>query len=330
MKLFFVDTSLSRLSDNDAKILYSIKDKLLLAKDIEEVYNPEKADAIIIQEENSFKNFRYIKDLELDELISAYPEKVFTINTDDCATGLLRGLYTSLPKYRFHPKVYRSVPYMQFPNDLVFNNDNDKINPMYLASWRGNTKSNGLRQKMVRLLEAKNEFRIEKTDSWLNHNDNEKYDYVNLIRAAKFSLCPAGWAPVSFRIYESMALGKCPVIIADDFVPPQGPNWNNFALFYPEKSIAGLSSFLLRKENLANDLGKNAFEAWQNYFSSDVIKEYYANTLLSLIRQAPITSKEAELKRWKSLKLNWSNNWTIPQRFINRVKRIVHPQSLAG
>ncbi|MDB4999240.1 MAG: hypothetical protein JWR76_317, partial [Mucilaginibacter sp.] len=310
MKLLFVDKALSDLSDSDAQILYAIKEILLSVKDIEEVCNPEKADAIILQEENSFKNFRYIKDLESDELISAYPQKVFTINTDDCATGLLRGLYTSLPKYRFYPGVYRSVPYMQFPNDLVFNKDNDKVTPMYLASWRGNTKSNGLRQKMVRLLKAKNEFCIEKTNSWLNHNDDEKNDYVNLIRAAKFSLCPAGWAPVSFRIYESMALGKCPVIIADDFVPPHGPNWNKFALFYPEKDIAGLSSFLLSKEHLANDLGENAFNAWQNYFSRDVIKEYYANTLLSLIRQTARTSKEAELKRWKSLKVNWNNKWT--------------------
>ncbi|MDB5001117.1 MAG: hypothetical protein JWR76_2194 [Mucilaginibacter sp.] len=30
-----------------------------------------------------------------------------------------------------------------------------------------------------------------------------------------------------------------------------------------EKEVAGLSSFLLSKEHLANDLGKNAFEAWQ-------------------------------------------------------------------
>jgi hypothetical protein len=67
-----------------------------------------------------------------------------------------------------------------------------------------------------------------------------------------------------------------------------------------------------------------------NYFSFDVIKEYYANTLLSLIRQTARTSKEAELKRWKSLKVNWNNKWTIPQRLINKVKRVIHHQSLAG
>jgi hypothetical protein len=324
MKLFFINENLSGLSDSDAKILDSIKSTLLSTKGIEEVFTPERADAIIIQEENSFKNFRYIKDLESDALISAYPEKVFTINTDDCATGLLRGLYTSLPKYRFNSSLYAAVPYMYYPNELVFAKGYDDVTPKYLASWRGNTKSNNLRSRMVSALEDKGEFCIEKTNSWLNHNDDEKSYYVNLIKASKFSLCPAGWASVSFRIYESMALGKCPVIIADDFVPPKGPNWNDFALFYPEKDISELSLFISRNEHLANDLGKKALNAWQEHFCRDVIKEYYANTLLSLIRLTPKTSKKAELKRWKSLSLNWNNKWTIPQRLLNKVKKVIY------
>jgi hypothetical protein len=319
MKLYFLKRDLTSLSDHEAKALDAIKESLL-AKDVEEVFNPKKADAIIIQEENSFKNYRYIKNLELDGFISAYPEKVFTINTDDCATGLLRGLYTSLPRYRFNSSIHAIVPYIHFPNDLVFTAYEDKINPIYLASWRGNTKSNSLRPKMVSLLGAKNEFYIEQTDSWLNHALDEKKSYVNLIRASKFSLCPAGWAPVSYRIYESMALGKCPVIIADHFVPPKGPNWNSFALFYPEKDLGGLSSYLHSKKNLAADLGRTAYEAWQTYFCADVIKEYYANTLLSLIRQTPKTSKEAELKRWRSLNMYWKNKWTLPQRVLNKIR----------
>jgi hypothetical protein len=323
MKLFFADISTSSLADSDSKILYSIKKVLLTTKGVIEVYDPEWADAIIIEEKNSFKNFRYIKELVSDKLISAHPQKVFTINTDDCATGLLRGLYTSLPKHRFNVDIYKSVPYMYFPNDLVFSAGYNKVDPPYLASWRGNTKSNRLRIAIVNSLSAKDNICIQKTDSWLNHDNDEKSNYVNLIRAAKFSICPAGWAPVSFRIYESMALGTCPVIIADNFVPPKGPNWNSFALFYPEKTVMGLSSFLLSKEHLAHDFGENAYRAWQKYFSADVISSYYADALLSLIGQAPKTSKAAEFKRWRSLKLNWDNKWTVPQRIISKIKKVL-------
>src|SRR4051794_16456424 len=116
MKLFFLDINSCVLSETEVEILNSVRDILISKSGIEEVFAPETADAIIIQEKNSFKNFRYIKDLESDPIISKYPDKVFTINTDDCATGLLRGLYTSLPKTRFNPGIHASVPYMQFPN----------------------------------------------------------------------------------------------------------------------------------------------------------------------------------------------------------------------
>jgi len=320
MKIFFVKKNQTCLSDRDPKTLLAIKENLLLEKGIEEVFNIHKADVIIIQEENSFKNFKYITDLESDEIISTYPEKVFTINSDDCATGLLRGLYTSLPKYRFNSSIHAIVPYMHFPNDLVFAGHSMNIAPVYLASWRGNTKSNRIRSKMVSSLKSKNGFYLETTNSWLNHDLDEKKSYVNLIRAAKFSLCPAGWAPVSFRIYESMALGRCPVIIADDFEPPKGPDWKDFAVFYPQKDINLLSSFLCQNEQLAKDYGKNAFEVWKRYFCADVVKEYYTHTLLSLIYQTPKTSKEAEFKRWRSLNMYWKNKWTIPQRILNKIR----------
>jgi len=208
---------------------------------------------------------------------------------------------------------------MHFPNELVFARNSFPQTPVNLAGWRGNIKSNSLRPKMVNLLEAEPEFCIEKTDSWLNHDEDEKRTYVNVILSSKFSLCPAGWVPVSFRIYESMALGRCPVIIADNFIPPKGPDWNDFTLFYPEKELTGLPSFLREKEYLAKDMGKCALEAWHKYFCADVINQYYANTLLALLQQSPLTTKEAELKRWKSLSMYWKNKWTIPQRVLNKI-----------
>lgn len=327
MKLFFVNRSLSSLSDSRAQILHLIKSILLTNKDVEEVSDPEHSDAIIIQEENSFKNFHYIKRLQEDHLISAFPEKVFTINSDDCATGLLKGLYTCLPKLRFNNSIYTSVPYLEFPNNLIFEERSNNVIQRYLGSWRGNTKSNNLRAKMVRQLETNSEYCIERTESWLNHNRQEKEKYINTILSAKFSLCPAGWTHASFRIYESMALGRCPVIIADGFVPPEGPSWDEFAFFFPEKNINHLSSFLASNEHLALDFGKNAFNAWQKYFSPNLISEYYANALLSLIRTTPKSSKELEMKRWKSLRLHWSNNWTVPQRAWNKLDRLIKPST---
>lgn len=323
MKIFFIEGLHSELADIDSRILQNIKPSILCLSGVDEAKSASEADIILIQEKNSFKNSSYINSILKDTLLSNYYHKVFTINTDDCATGLFRGLYTSLPKSRFNPILYAAVPYFEYPNKLIFSNDYREIAPCYLASWRGNTKSNTVRLKLLKALDSMSDIRLEKTDSWLNHSSTEKETYVELIRQAKFSLCPAGWAPVSFRIYESMALGRCPVIIADNFVPPMGPNWSEFALFFPEKKVTDLYYLLLQYEESYQLLGKKALEEWNTFFGPEKIKEFYAKSLYSLLISCETTSQEAELKRWKSLSLYWSNKWTIPQRIFNKVRKLV-------
>lgn len=322
MKIFFVYRELSDLADEKSTILNATRDAMIANCAVEEAKSMDSADAIIIQEKNSFKDFRYIHKLLTDPLVSKYTHKVFTINTDDCATGLLRGLYTSIPKHRFDSRLHTSVPFMEYPNEMVFSKPTIKTPPALLASWRGNIKSNKIRLKMIAALQDIPEYHLEKTDSWLNHNPDEKMTYINLMQNTKFSLCPAGWAPVSFRIYESMALGRCPVIIADKFVPPIGPDWSSFALFFPEKEIYNLHSFLHRHEEQYEKLGNKAYNAWNSFFESSHINKYYASSLISLIMRTPRCSRESEIKRWKSLHLFWSNKWTVPQRILNRARKL--------
>lgn len=322
MKLFFLTNSLSNLCDPDTHILEQTKNRLLDKKPVEEVLSPASADAIIFQEKNSFKDFRYIKELKADDIISKYPHKVFTINRDDCATGLLKGLYTSMPASRFDVQDYRAVPYMEYPNEFVFKKDIPEVSKTLLASWRGNLVSNPIRPKLLKCYQGHDQFCLESTESWLDHGALEKKEYVDLIRRSHFSLCPAGWAPNSFRIYESMALGVCPVIIADLFVPPKGPDWNEFALFFPEKDLNNLHSFLEKNTGRAKELGARAKDAWQKYFSKEFIGTYYANSLLEIINSASGYSRRREMKKWNSFKFHWRNNWTIPQRTIRKIDRV--------
>ena len=322
MKIYYVLGSMSELADPESKILQSVRQELLLFPTVEEATSLDSADVILIQEKVSFKNFRYINELLADPLIAKYYHKIFTINSDDCATGLLRGAYTSLPKSRFNPKLYTPVPYFDYPNELVFSKTQKEVLPTYLACWRGNTKSNKIRPVMAKALHGMSEVRIEMTDSWLDHQFKEKQAYVDLMLQSKFSLCPAGWASVSFRIYESMALGRCPVIIADNFVPPAGPNWKDFALFLPERDMPTLYSSIIQHEHSYKELGEQALQAWNEFFCPDKITRFYAQSLFSLLNYTPASSKEAELKRWESSDLYWSNKWTLSQRIVNKARRI--------
>jgi hypothetical protein len=327
MKLFFVDASMTDLADRQSSALISVKKALLEHYPIEVAKDPEVADAIIIQEEETtYKGFRYIDELLNDSLISKYLNKVFTINTDDSATGLLRGLYAAIPKQRFNVFLHKAVPYIKYKNEYSFQNG-EAIDPVYLAGWCGNTKSNKMRKSLVDILKDNEDFLIKTSQSWYNHGDDEKRQYVQIVKSCKFSLCPAGWAPASIRIYESMALGRCPVIIADDFMPPEGPSWNEFALFFPQRNIAKLQTFLLQNEPNYLKLGASAKENWDRFFRGERLPRYCATALYSLIQSTPKYSREMEIKRWRSLTTYWQNKWTIPQRVINKCRIMLEKQA---
>ena len=319
MKIFFIDRDSCKLADSESFVLNSIKKDLLSFSTFEQTILPEQADVFLIQEHNSLKDFRYINEILNDPFLGKYFNKTFTINIDDCATGILRGLYTSLRKSRFNPDIYGAVPFLMYPNELVFSQKPTAIIPNYLAGWRGNTTSNKIRALIIESLSDKPDIHFGKTMSWLNHDEKEKQVYIDLIENSKFSLCPAGLAPVTFRIFESMALGRCPIIISDEFVLPLGPKWENFALFFPENDINGLYPFLLKNEPRYKELGERAHEAWQSFFGPRVIQKYYAELLFKLITFRSQPSKKEELKRWSSFKLHWSNGWTMPQRILNKI-----------
>lgn len=326
IKFFFATQFETPLAEQESSTFTQVKGLILLEPDVVETRDPYEADAIILKEINSFKNFNYVNTLLRDPFISKFAHNVYTINDDDCATGLLKGLYTSLPKSRFNTQLHVAVPYMNFPNEQVYKSEASGGEPSFLASWRGNTKSNPLRKRILKNFKKEQQFLIEETNSWLNHDDAEKTTYVNLIKSSKFSLCPAGWAPVSFRIYESMALSRCPVVIADNFVPPEGPNWHEFALFFPEKRLSELPNFLLRKESSYLKLGQRAYEEWLKHFSPEKIGFYYANAVLALIKGAPKLKLQDEIQRWNSLEIQWQNRWTIPQRILNKARRMIVSQ----
>jgi len=325
VKLYFLTPQESPLAAQDGSTINAIRNDLLSRPEFDEASSAESSDAIILNEQFSFKEWRYVSRLIGDAVVGRYANKVYTINTDDIASGLLRGIYTSLPKIRCSTSLHRAVPYTWFPNEMVLQQRNHpRPQPDYLATWRGNPKSNKrLREGLLRNCRRSASFLVEPTDSWLEHGMKEKVHYVNVLRSGRFSLCPAGIAPVSFRIYESMALGICPVIIADSFVPPEGPRWSDFSIQIPEKRLRDMESILKGKSDSYLEMGDLAKKEWERFFSPEQVMRYYADSLLACMdKSLGFGSPEGELARWKSFGTYWRNGWTLSQRLCHRIRRL--------
>jgi hypothetical protein len=324
IRLQFLFAKDSNLASVDPGLMENVRRELLARPDCIEVFDPAEADAILLHEAWSFKEWRYIKRLRADPVADRFPQKLLTINGDDAATGLLRGVYVSIASNRYDPLLHRAVPYHHLPNETVLARaDQVKPAPDFLGSWRGNVTSSALRRKMVKAFALNPSFKIETSDSWGNHKVDEKEHYVDIMFCAKFALCPTGWAAATFRIYESMALGICPVIMADHYVPPLGPDWPSFSIKISENKYLQLESILREREAEASELGQRARAAWDQYFCPDVVYRYYANALMECVHAPGERSAAAEFRRWNSWKMYWANKWTIPQRVATKVERLV-------
>jgi hypothetical protein len=320
MKLYFVTPDTSPLADANLELIDGLRAQAKAAG-LEVVNTPADADGVIINEAFSFKEQRYVQRLLGDPIAGRFAQKLYTVNFDDCATGLLRGLYSSLPRRRFDSNLHAAIPYYQYHNALVFSGGATAGPQRFLAAWRGNEISNRIRGRLLDLYRQDPRFALESTASWYNHGEDEKSRYVAMIVDAQFSLCPGGIAPVSFRIFESMALGRAPVLIADEFVYPQGLDWPAFSLTVPERSVGKLASILHAERHRAAQMGRKAREAWDSHFSRGRILEYFLREISKLIRNAPRSTRAQEARRWHSWAMWRTNGWTIPQRAWRKVKR---------
>ena len=119
------------------------------------------------------------------------------------------------------------------------------------------------------------------------------------------------------RIFEMMEAGIPPVIIADDWLPPLGPSWEQFALFVPENEITSIYEKVKAHDDEYADRGRLARQAWEPYFSP----QSYWDFILASIRQIQENQKYPESLYARSLPVLELHEW-IRQRRIQTISRV--------
>lgn len=95
--------------------------------------------------------------------------------------------------------------------------------------------------------------------------------YVNAIQSSKFVLCPRGAGLGSIRLFEVMEMGVAPIIIADGWIPPNGPDWHEFAVFVKESEVKNICKIAESHASEYKERGRLARKAWEQYFSDRVV-----------------------------------------------------------
>jgi hypothetical protein len=148
--------------------------------------------------------------------------------------------------------------------------------------------------------------------------------------------------PNSIRLYEALKLGIAPIIVSDDWIPCEGPDWNRFAIFVAEKDIAHVEEVATAHENEFAERGVEARRAHDDYFS----RQSYFNYLVSAaqsIQRSRLISESMILRLEPALDFadrvrskisrtlsNWRGSTTTPPPQTIRRERIGAVNSRSG
>lgn len=239
---------------------------------------PEEAD-IIIFVERAHATGAYMEYVRRHPLVKKYREKVFIFNSRYFGVPFLPGVYGCVRKRDFlFPRRLRSGHYLE-----VFEKDEFDFQPFepplpYLYSFVGSVKTwPQVRGRLAQLNHPRGYFadtsavrkRLEAENDRADKNAYTK-NYLDIVKKSKFVLCPRGDAVSSMRLFESMKMGRAPVIIGDQWVYPEGPAWETFSVHIPEKDIPSIPGVLEKLEDRAEEMGLLARQAWEDWFSEKV------------------------------------------------------------
>jgi hypothetical protein len=240
--------------------------------------DPELADIIVFWEPHQRSQIIRIPKLRAHPLVHKFPNRVFVVSVEDLPLGLLPGLYASLPAGRHHPHRHRTTLYHRTQNPYLRSlRAGRQVDPRRLAAFAG-AMSHNVRRRLFALANSFAAHDIVLTPTPYNHfliiQDTSlkpfHLDFIDTILDAKFSLCPRGHGAASYRVQESMALGRAPVIISDDWVPVAGLDWERFAIFVAEDSVPDLPAILSEYEPRWKEMGDIARQTYESHFCPEV------------------------------------------------------------
>ena len=241
------------------------------------VERPEEADLILVVDMDEAGLFA---NLRRNPLWRRWPKKAFGVYEGDNPPRFLHGLYSGARNAWSRAGRYLSCPYPMhqicFPSaepPLAEIRDCPKD---LLFSFSGRA-SHRIRKRLFCLPFPQDAVVIQDTSNY-NHFATEGEDreaaqrrYWQLAARSKFVLCPRGAGTSSIRLFEMLEAGIAPVIISDDWIPPHGPRWDEFALRMPERDVGRVYEIVKSHEGEFGERGLKARRAYEGFFARPVL-----------------------------------------------------------
>ncbi len=254
--------------------------------------NADEADAILFVENSRYHEDAFFSRLKQHPLVVHHRERCFMYNEHDRPWCSLPGLYCSMPRQWFDHTRQSATRYVRLLNP-VDTSPSDR--PDILFSFLGNSQIL-LRRKLLGL---KSPRAILEDTSLFNaffvkEHTNNHARYANVLRRSKFVLCPRGSGTSSIRLFETLRAGRVPIIISDQWVAPEGPDWSSCSLQVRERNIAAIEKLALEMEPRWSEMADAARQAWNDWFSDEVLFDRFGDALAAISERRVIPESVAQ------------------------------------
>jgi hypothetical protein len=255
--------------------------------------DPEDADLILFTQCHVV-DWR-LKAIRQHPLARRYWKKVMVYDERDRPWWSFPGVYVSAPAQAFDRTSQRAWSYIRTPDvprpsadpDLLFSflgSDSDPCRkPLF-----GLSHPDGLVEEVRDFM-----FWDESSPGFAG----KRAKYHETLMRSRFVLCPRGRGTSTFRLYETLAAGRVPVIISDDWVPPSGPDWGAFSLRWPEGRTEGLFALLEERDRDWSAMSTAACDAYASFFAADVSFHRVLDLLRDLLLSGSQPAPPARLRR---------------------------------
>jgi hypothetical protein len=235
----------------------------------------DEADLILFAEGHTAGD-QYYFSLRRHPIWRRHRQKCFLYHDEDYVVPLAPGLYPALNLRDRDPAYAIGAPYMaRLAESPVRGKPSPPGPDALLYSFIGSTVTHSVRREIMKLAEDDRAHCEDTgtTQAWsLSPEDRAAYfsHFAVVTARSKFVLCPRGNSPSTYRLFETMEMGRVPVIVSDAFTPFEGPDWRSFSLHIGENETARIPELLRQSEPLAEEMGLRARVAWELWIAKPV------------------------------------------------------------
>jgi hypothetical protein len=291
------------------------------------VDSPKVADCILFIDAHLSLSVDYYRIIDNHHLTKSFPEKVMVYDEYDRPPSFGRGLYVSIPRFLYTKSRQAVACYWRngFDSHQLDRAVSHRTDYCFFA---GAVSYNPTRARIVKQL-AGSVVHVKDTSAvspWKTGADaptpealhKSLLEYSSMMSKHQYCIAPLGKGTSSIRTFEAFAHGTVPIVMANEYVAPQIPSWNECVVTVNQRRPLDIVALQMQLQQEFASRQNLVLNIQDRYFALNSRWNFFGDQLERVLCSDPVwrsRSKSAEL----TTKLYW-----IQHRLIKRIEsRIV-------